>query len=86
MISLKVSGVPFFPPLGKKFGLPFDLIVTLSTGSGPRWRNKAGATTRQCSMMPSEHIWNVRSNHSKKFFAVSSERNCKQPNSGNGRT
>ena len=81
MTLVKVSGVPYVPLLERKFGSPFDLIVTLSTGSGPRWRNKAEVTTRRCSMMPSEHIWNVRRNPSKMSFAVSSERNCKLPNS-----
>ena len=42
MILAKVSGVPSFLHLGRKFGSPFDLIATLSTGSVQRWRNKAG--------------------------------------------
>src|SRR4030042_1695840 len=84
MILVKVGGVLYFPPPGIKFGSPFDLIVTLLIGFVPRLRNKVGATTKRCSTLPSEHLWNIRNSPSKRLSAVWSERSCTLLNSGNG--
>jgi hypothetical protein len=75
MILARANVEPFFLPQGTRFGSLFGLIATLLIGFDPKLRNKAGAITRQCLMMPFEHIWSIKKNPLKNSFAELSERN-----------